>query len=78
MEVDLWTHKSCSSTVGEGSDWATIYSIESKEKGKGHGTELLIGMKKYYEAQGKSFGSSVALSQAMSHLLKKLNIKEFD
>lgn len=77
MELDKWTHKSCIATVAMGDDWATIYSIGSDEKGKGHGTELLLQMKTYYEYAGKNFGSSVALSGAMKHLLKKLNIKEY-
>jgi len=77
MPLDKWTHKSCVATIGEGEDWATIYSITSEEKGKGHGTELLLEMKKYYETQGKKFGSSVALSGAMKHLLVKLNIPEY-
>lgn len=77
MPLDEWTHKSCSATIGIGNDWATVYSIESKEHGKGHATELLIGMKKYYESEGKKFASSVALSSAMRHLLQKLNIKEY-
>ena len=77
MSLDEWTHESCIATIGEGENWATIYSITSKEKGRGHGTELLIEMKKYYETQGKTFGSSVALSGAMKHLLTKLNIPEY-
>ena len=78
MELEQWTHKSCIAKIGQGEDWATIFSIESQEKNKGHGTQLLIAMKSYYENKGKIFGSSVALSEAMSHLLKKLNIKEYN
>ena len=77
MLVDNWTNKSCEAMVGVGDDWATIYMISSDEQGKGHGTELLLEMKKYYEAEGKKFGSSVALSNAMKHLLTKLNIEEY-
>lgn len=78
MPLDKWTHKSCVATIGVGEDWATVYSITSYEEGKGHGTELLLEMKKYYEAEGKIFGSSIALSRAMKHLLTKLNIEEYD
>lgn len=77
MPVDSWTHKSCEATVGTGAEWATVYSIESGEKGKGHATELLLAMKTHYEQQGKEFGSSVALNGGMRRLLTKLNIKEY-
>jgi len=78
MELDEWTNKSCVASVGVGEDWATIYSIDSEEQGKGHGTELLLEMKKYYETQGKRFGSSIALSGAMKHLLIKYKIHEYE
>ena len=77
MLVDNWTHKSCDAMIGVGEDWATIYMISSDEQGQGHATELLIEMKKHYEAQGKVFGSSVALNSKMRYLLKKLNIVEY-
>lgn len=78
MLVDEWTHKSCRAHVGTNDSWATIYMIASDEQGKGHGTELLIEMKKHYEAEGKEFASSVALSASMKHLLQKLAIKEYN
>lgn len=78
MILDKWQNKSCLAHIGAGEDWATIYSIESGEKGKGHGTELLCEMKRHYETEGKEFASSVALSGEMKRLLKKLNIKEYD
>ena len=77
MLVDNWTNKSCDAMIGVGDDWATIYMISSDEQGKGHATELLIEMKKHYEAQGKVFGSSVALNSRMRYLLQKLNIVEY-
>ena len=77
MLLDNWKHKSCDAMIGTGSDWATIYIISSEEKGKGHATELLIEMKKHYEAQGKMFGSSVALNDTMRYLLQKLDIVEY-
>lgn len=76
MPLDNWTHKSCSAMIGAGDDWATVYMIGSDEQGKGHATELLIEMKKYYESQKKVFGSTVALNSRMKHLLQKLNIPE--
>ncbi len=77
MLVDNWTNKSCDAMIGVGEDWATIYMISSDEQGKGHATELLIEMKKHYEAQGKVFGSSIALNNTMRHILQKLNIVEY-
>lgn len=77
MELDEWNNKSCTASVGVGEDFATIYSMTSEEKGKGHGQELLLEMKKYYESQGKKFGSTIALSNAMKHLLVKYNIHEY-
>lgn len=77
MPVEKWTHESCSAIIGSGNDWATVYHIQSDKKGQGHATELLIGMQKHYEDQGKQFGSSVALSAPMKHLLIKLSIPEY-
>ncbi len=77
MVLDQWTHKSCISEIGIGNNWATIYMIKSKEKGKGHASELIIKMKDHYESKGKTFGSSVALNPIMKHLLNKLNITEY-
>ena len=74
MPLDQWKHKSCTANIGVGDGWATVYSIESKERGKGHATELLSELKKYYEVKGKRFGSSVALNDGMRRILKKLNI----
>ncbi len=78
MLLDQWDHKSCQAQIGIGNDWATVYMIHSDEKNKGHATELLIEMKRYYESQGKIFGSSVALNSIMNHILKKLDIIEYE
>jgi len=78
MLLDKWTHKSSVAMIGTGDNWATIYSIESSEPGKGHATELLIEMKKHYEAEGKVFGSSVALNSRMKFLLQNLGIIEYN
>lgn len=77
MLLDEWTYKSCTAHVGTGDGWATIYDIESEEEGKGHATKLLAIMKAHYEKEERVFGSSVALNPAMEHLLKKLNIYEY-
>jgi len=77
MDIDEVTHKSCIATIGTDIGWATVYSIESGERKKGHATELLTEAKKYYESQNKVFGSSIALNSQMRKLLKKLNIIEY-
>lgn len=77
MELERWTNKSCIADFGVGNDWATLYSIESKEQGKGHATELLVEVKKYYEGQGKRFGGSVALNDRMRKIYQELDIKEY-
>jgi len=77
MPLDQWKHKSCCANIGTGKDFATVYSIESSERGKGDATELLLEMKKHYETQGKIFGSSIALNDGMQRILKKLNIVEY-
>ena len=76
--IHSWKHKSCTSEVGVGDDWATIYSIESQERNKGHATELLLHMKQHYEAKGLFFGGSVALNDVMKHLYEKYDIFEYD
>jgi len=78
MELEEWIHKSCIADFGVGNDWATLYNIESKEKNKGHATELLIEAKKYYENEGKIFGGNVALNDVMKNIYKKLNITEYN
>lgn len=77
MTLDQCDFESCVALIGVDETWATIYSIDSKEPGKGHATELLARMKAHYEGQGKTFGSSVALNKRMSYLLQKLNIPEY-
>jgi hypothetical protein len=78
MPLEVWEHKSCRAEFGVGDDWATLYGIQSKIKNKGHATELLIEARKHYEAQGKKFGGTVALSEPMAHIYKKLGIKEYN
>lgn len=77
MMLDEWTHKSCTAKVGTKDDWATLYLISSVEQSQGHATELLIEMKKYYESQGKEFGSWITLNERMRFLLQKLSIVEY-
>lgn len=81
MPLHEWKYGSCTAHVATGvtdkKEWATIYHITSKEKGKGHAGVLLKRMKDYYETQGIFFGSSVSLNSTMSYLLKKLNIYEY-
>ena len=78
MELTEWKHKSCRAEFGVADNYATLYYIESKEKGKGHASELLIVAKKLYEYLGKKFGGSVALSKEMRSIYRKLKIHEYD
>jgi len=77
MPLEIWKHESCEAQIAEGPDWATVYSIESADKGNGHAQALLTEAKKYYEGRGLRFGGSVALNPAMQHIYQKLNIHEY-
>lgn len=78
MPLDEWTYKSCVANCGVGDDWATVYYIKSKEKGRGHATKLLLIMKEYYEKQGLTFSGSIAINDRMHKLYQKCGIKEFN
>lgn len=72
------TYKSCNATIATGEFvWATIYSIQSSEEGKGHCQELCKQAKEFYSQHGKVFGSSIAIHPAMKHILEKLDITEY-
>ena len=81
MELDEWKIESCVAhfAIGESKNgpWATLYAIISKEKNKGHATKLLADAKKYYEAQNRQVGGSVALNPIMKHIYKKLKYHEY-
>ena len=77
MPLDEWKHKSCVAHFGVGDDWATLYDIQSVDKGKGYATELLTEAKKYYEEQGKKFGGTVALNEGRKRIYQKLEIVEY-
>ena len=76
MDLTLFQYKGVSGSLAEGDDWATMYSIESANEGRGECQECLLLLKEHYEAQGKRFGSSVALNPRMRHILQKLDIYE--
>lgn len=78
MPLVRWSYKGCEVDFGVGEDFATIYSVESKDQGKGYATKLLGIAKAYYEQCGKKFGGTVALNDTMAHIYKKLNIEEYD
>ncbi len=78
LSLTQLTYKSCSATIATGDDWATVYSIQSDEQGKGHCQELLKQAKEFYSQHGKVFGSTVALNDAMKHILQKLEIVEYE
>ena len=77
MPLDEWSYKSCVAHCATGTDWATLYTIESAEKRKGHATTLLLAMKEYYQAGGLRFGGSVALNEPMRRLYQKCGIREY-
>lgn len=81
MPLEQWTHKSCTAEFGVGEDhegkWATLYSIESDERGKGHATELLTQARDYYKRLGMKVGGSVALNNTMRRIYERLNIEEY-
>lgn len=62
-QMDEWKFKSCEAECGVGNNWATLYYIRSKEKGKGHATALLLIMKKY--------------NDRMQRLYQKCGIEEY-
>lgn len=78
MSLDEWKHKSCIAHFGVGDNWATLYDITSKNRRKGHATELLLEAKKYYELKDKKVGGSVALNPQMKCLYMKCNIPEYE
>jgi hypothetical protein len=61
--------------IAEGEGWATIYTVESTDQGKGYCQQLLLKLKDIYK--DVSFGCTVALNEKMSHILQKLNIHEY-
>lgn len=89
MPLQEWRYESCTLLVATGSvissaekglqpqPWATIYFAVSKAPGCGHASTLLPVVKAHYEAQGRVFGSTVAMSDAMRHLLVKFGIHEY-
>ncbi len=77
MEMERWTHESCTADFGVGDDWATLFAIQSLDEGKGHATKLLEQVKPYYERMGKKFGGSVALNDRMRSIYQRLGIEEY-
>ena len=78
LELERWKYKSCTADFGvsEEENWASLYFIESKEKGKGHATALLHSVKHHYENEGKKVVGSIALNQTMRNLYNRIGIKE--
>ena len=77
MELERHIYKSCVADLGIGNNWATLYSINSKKRGKGHATALLRQAKIYYEMKRKVFGGTVALNEKMRKIYQKLKIREY-
>lgn len=84
-----WTYASCTVWVAVGDEmfnddgslrpqrWASIYDARSTQPRHGHASVLLPAVKAYYEAHGRTFGSVLARSPAMHHLLHKFGIHEY-
>lgn len=75
-----YRYKSCVAEVAtgikeDGSQWATIYTVESSEPNQGHCQTLLRWLQ--YRFRDCDFGCTVALNDKMRHILHKLNIKEY-
>lgn len=66
--------------VENGRKWATIYEVicEYEFRNKGRTQAILSVLKRKYEADEWTFGSTVALNPIMKHILTKLNIKEYE
>ena len=62
--------------VAEGEGWATIYTVESTDRGKGYCQQLLCKLKEIYK--DVRFGCTVALNPTMKHILNKLQIIEYE
>ncbi len=77
MELDEWRIDSCIARFGVGSNWATLYDIQSLIEGKGHATLLLREAKSYYQSKKKRVRGTVALNPKMRSIYKKLRIKEY-
>ncbi len=70
MSLHEWEYKGCIAHFGIGEDWATLYDIESKNKGKGYATKLLKEARKYHILPIKDTKPEIKMQQ----LLKELNI----
>jgi hypothetical protein len=77
MELVQWNHESCRAHFAVEEDWATLYDIRSSEPGQGHATELLREAKRFYEAEGRRFGGTVALTDRMKRIYQRLGITEY-
>lgn len=76
MPLTSFRYKGVTGTLAEEDDWATIYSVESSNQGKGECQECLKLLKEKF--CNKRFGCTVALNERMRHILQKLQIHEYD
>lgn len=75
MELLKYKMNDCIATVAEGDGWATMYDIQSFNKGKGEATKLLLALKEVYK--NVKFGGTVALNPTMEHLYEKTGIEQY-
>ena len=72
MDLDEWSHQSCTAHFGTGDNWATLYDIESKNQNKGHAQQLLLKAISYYHPI--KISGTIALNPIMKHIYNKLGI----
>lgn len=66
------SHKSVTMSICVSKSWVSIWSIHSKNEGKGEANEAIIELKKRYP--DKKFYASIPLHPAAEHLFKKHDI----
>ena len=80
--IYLWYYMHCTAifAINEKQKWMTLYYIETKERfrNRGFASYLLREAKLYAESRGFAFGSTIVLSAPMKHLLRKLQITEYN
>ena len=74
--IILATHKGVSMDLDIGKDYASIYSVESKNEGKGEAQEAIEILKK--DHPDKKLHGSVPLNPVMKHIFDKLGVLYYE
>lgn len=72
MDLLIATYKGVRMSLGQGEDWISIYSCDSKNEGKGEVQEMIKLLKEDFPK--KRLCGSVPLHPAMKHIYEKFNI----